>query len=84
MKPDTFGKYFGKLLKSKREAHFINQSQLSFLSKVSVDSIRSIECGRISSPGLLVAFKLTRALGENLNDWLLLIEKKKIKELERY
>lgn len=70
----SFGEKFGELLKEKRLEAGLKQSELSFRSLVPLDSIRSIECGRIKSPGLLISFMLTKALNEKLDVWLAKIE----------
>ena len=74
---DDFGKFFGELLRDKRNEAGFNQSELSFHSRVSLDTIRSIECGRIKSPGLLISSILVKALGGGMDEWLALIDKRR-------
>lgn len=71
---ESFGKLFAKRLKSVRESKDIRQSELSAMTGISLDTIRSLEGGRIKSPGLYISYRLVNSLGGNLNKWLLEIE----------
>ena len=42
--------------------------ELSRASGVSLDAIRSIEAGRVASPGMYVTAKLSNSLGLSLDD----------------
>ena len=63
-----FGVEVGRALKRARQDRDLSGSNLSALSGVSIDAIRSIESGRIASPGLLVSSRMTRALSLSLDD----------------
>ena len=63
------GKEFSSKVKSARKERNWTQSVLSEKSKVPLDTIRSIENGRIYSPGLFVALDLINALGGSLQSW---------------
>jgi transcriptional regulator with XRE-family HTH domain len=71
----SFGKLFAERLKVAREQKDLRQSELSNLTGISLDTIRSLEGGRISSPGLYLSYRLVKGVGGNLNKWLGEIEK---------
>lgn len=64
------GKTFARRLKEERERQEITQSDLSKKSNVPLDTLRSIENGRIATPGLFIAADLVRALDGTLDDWI--------------
>ncbi len=53
-----------------REKLSLSQSQMSLLTGIPVDTIRSIENGRILAPGLFTAADLVHALDGNLDQWI--------------
>lgn len=73
------GSYFAKRLKEERQKLEYSQSDLSRISNVPLDTLRSIENGRITSPGLFIAADLVHALKGNLDGWLEIQKKRKSK-----
>jgi transcriptional regulator with XRE-family HTH domain len=61
---------FARRLKDERERKEITQNDLSKMSNVPLDTVRSIENGRISSPGLFIAADLVHALDGRLDEWI--------------
>ncbi|MGE4232048.1 MAG: helix-turn-helix domain-containing protein [Bacteriovoracia bacterium] len=64
------GKEFGKRLRKVREQKDLSRNDLSKIADIPVDTISSIEGGRILSPGLFIAADLVHALEGNLNEWV--------------
>lgn len=64
------GAQFAKKLKRERQRENLSQSELSALANVPLDTLRSIENGRVHSPGLFIAADLVHALNGKLDDWL--------------
>lgn len=65
---------FAERLKSERSRLNLSQSTLSINTEISIDTIRSLEGGRIQSPSLFLSYKLAKALGGNINTWMEEIE----------
>lgn len=63
-----FGAQVGRVLRRARQNQDLSGSSLAALSGVSIDAIRSIESGRVASPGLLVSSRISRALSLSLDD----------------
>lgn len=63
-----FGVQLGLSLREQRQHSLLSGMELSRESGVSLDTIRSIESGRVGSPGLLVSCRLSRALGLSVDD----------------
>lgn len=63
-----FGVQVGLSLREQRKRSLLSGMELSRESGVSLDTIRSIESGRVGSPGLLVSCRLSRALGLSVDD----------------
>lgn len=61
---------FADLLRKAREREGLSQSDLASASGVSLDVIRSIECGRLKVPGVFSAYRLAVALRADLAKWL--------------
>lgn len=61
---------FADKLKHARIRSGLSQNELSHKSKISIDTIRSLECGRITSPSIFTSYTLVRCLGGNLGRWL--------------
>lgn len=61
---------FAKRLKEVRESKDMTQSELSVRANVPLDTLRSIENGRILSPGVFLAADLVHALDEKLDGWI--------------
>ena len=61
---------FAKRLKAEREKLSMSQSELSLQTGIPLDTIRSIELGRIVSPGVFVAADLVQALSGDLERWV--------------
>ena len=57
-------------IKKERERLSLSQSQLSDISNVPLDTLRSIENGRIRTPNVFIADSLVKALKGNLDKWL--------------
>jgi len=70
-------KDFAKKLRDARAAKDLSQSDLSFRSNVPLDTVRSIENGRIKSPGIFIAADLVHALDGRLDEWLSFDEREK-------
>ncbi len=64
------GETFARRLKKERQRLSITQNDLSKRSNVPLDTLRSIENGRITSPGLFIAADLVRALDGTLDEWI--------------
>ena len=69
-KQKELAKKFANRLKLARENKGLSQNDLARESNISIDTIRSIESNRITSPGLFTSFTLVKALGGNLNTWM--------------
>lgn len=63
------GQTFSKKLRIERERRSLTQRRLSEMSDVPLDTLRSIESGRILCPGIFVAIDLVHALGGNVSEW---------------
>ena len=61
---------FAKRLKEERESKDMTQSELSVRANVPLDTLRSIENGRILSPGVFLAADLVHALDGKLDGWI--------------
>ena len=61
---------FSKMLQKERRAKGLTQEQLGKNANVSLDTVRSIENGRVSAPGLFIAASLVEALNGDLSKWL--------------
>jgi len=64
------GESLSKKIKKERERLQLSQSQLSNISSVPLDTLRSIENGRIITPNVFIADNLVKALRGNLDKWL--------------
>ncbi len=64
------GLSFAKKLKQERENQDMTQSELSARANVPLDTLRSIENGRILSPGVFIAADLVHALDGELDGWV--------------
>lgn len=64
------GVSFSNKIKFERERLAMSQSKLSDLSKVPLDTLRSIENGRIYTPNVFIADSLVKALKGNLDKWM--------------
>lgn len=64
------GASFSLRIKRERERLELSQSELSNISKVPLDTLRSIESGRIVTPSVFIADSLVKALKGNLDKWL--------------
>lgn len=53
-------------MRDARNRHNMSGFDLAVASGVGIDTIRSIESGRVASPGILVIARLARALNEPL------------------
>lgn len=62
-----FGARVGAALRERRRSLGISGGDLAVASNVSLDAIRSIESGRVGSPGLWVASRLATALSLSLD-----------------
>ncbi|GAB25116.1 putative Xre family DNA binding protein [Gordonia polyisoprenivorans NBRC 16320 = JCM 10675] len=62
------GKMLGRLIAETRSARQQSAPQLAAQSKVSIDAVRSIECGRVPLPSFLTVARLAAALGLSLDD----------------
>lgn len=65
------GAKFSNRLKKERKKQNLSQMELSKLSDISLDTIRAIEHGKISAPGLFIAASLVHSLGGKLDKWVL-------------
>lgn len=61
---------FAKRLKKERENKNMTQSELSIRANVSLDTVRSIENGRVLTPGVFIAADLVHALDGKLDGWI--------------
>ena len=67
---EKMGKSFSDKIKLERKKRELSQSELSSISRVPLDTLRSIENGRIKTPNVFIADRLVTALKGNLNKWL--------------
>lgn len=67
---EKMGKSFSDKIKLERRKRDLSQSELSSISRVPLDTLRSIENGRIKTPNVFIADRLVTALRGNLNKWL--------------
>lgn len=63
----AFGRAVGHSIAVSRRGKEMSGGELARASGVSVDAIRSIETGRVGSPGFFVLSRLTRELGLSLD-----------------
>lgn len=63
-----FGRHVGKVLSEHRRSLGLSGADLSGQTGVSLDAIRSIETGRVASPGLYVLARISTALGCSLDE----------------
>ncbi len=68
-------KIFSERLKSERKSLDLSQDDLSKISNISIDTIRSLESGRIVAPSLFMANKIIQALNGDLSNWMSDIER---------
>lgn len=64
----AYGVRLGKALAAAREQRGISGGELSRQSGVSLDAIRSVESGRVASPGFGLVAALARALEVSLDE----------------
>ncbi|WP_366768069.1 helix-turn-helix transcriptional regulator [uncultured Microbacterium sp.] len=64
----AFGAAVGALVREERARLSLSGDQLARASNVSVDLIRSIENGRVASPGLFSVASIAAALGVAVDD----------------
>ena len=64
----TTGRGLGKRLAAQRKAKQLSGQELAGRARLSVDTVRSIESGRISNPGILTVARLARVLEASLDD----------------
>jgi transcriptional regulator with XRE-family HTH domain len=62
-----YGARLGRALAAERERAELSGGELSRRSGVSLDAIRSIEGGRVASPGFRIVAALAKALGVSLD-----------------
>lgn len=62
------GLSLGQAIKRCRERRSLSAAELAGLSRVSVDTVRSLECGRVPRPGFLTVARLATALGVSLDE----------------
>lgn len=58
----------GDRIQERRKALSITGQQLAEHAKVSIDTVRSIESGRVPNPGILTVAKLAGVLNSSLDD----------------
>ncbi len=64
------GAELGRTVKSAREKLGLSQEQLAIKSDVRIETLKSIECGRVSTPNVFIISNLAVALKGDLNKWL--------------
>ncbi len=62
----AFGAAVGTLISRARQHQELSGQDLARLADVSIDTIRSLESGRVASPGLFAVSRLSNALGLTL------------------
>jgi transcriptional regulator with XRE-family HTH domain len=62
------GLSLGRAIKRSREEQSLSAAELAGLSRVSVDTVRSLECGRVPRPSFLTVARLAAALGLSLDE----------------
>jgi len=66
----NLGQKFAERLRRERQLVNLSQRELSEQANVPLDTVRSIENGRILSPGLFIAADLIRALNGKIDEWI--------------
>ena len=64
------GILLGKTIKVAREKKDMSQEALAIEANVRIETLKSIECGRISTPNVFIISDLAVALKGDLNKWL--------------
>lgn len=62
------GRKLGKLIAKARAEQRKSASELAIGSSVSIDAVRSLECGRIATPSFLTVARLASSLGLSLDE----------------
>ncbi len=68
------GMSFSQKLKDQREKKKLTQRALSDRANIPLDTLRSIENGRVLSPSVFIAADLVHALGGKLDGWIIEME----------
>jgi len=68
------GLSFSQKLKDQREKKNLTQRALSDQANIPLDTLRSIENGRVLAPNVFIAADLVHALGGKLDGWLVELE----------
>lgn len=64
------GMSFSQKLKVQREKKKLTQRELSELANIPLDTLRSIENGRVLAPSVFIAADLVHALDGKLDGWI--------------
>lgn len=59
-----------KTIQNSRKSLNLTQEELAIQTGVSIDTLRSIESGRISAPNIFTVASIAKALHGDLNKWL--------------
>lgn len=72
-----YGEGFAKKLSLERKKRNWTQDDLAKAAGIPLDTVRSLENGRIGSPGLFIAAAIVYALEGTLDDWMVGVRFKK-------
>jgi len=64
----SHGERLGRILAERREGSQRSAAEIARASDVSLDAVRSLETGRVPTPGFLTVARLAGALGLSLDD----------------
>lgn len=64
------GKSLAKIIQTERVKRGFTQEGLAIESGIRIDTLRSIESGRIATPNVFIVADLAKTLGGDLNKWL--------------
>ena len=69
-KVEKRGSRLSSLIQEARKAAGLTQEELSKKAKIKIDTLRSIEGGRIQAPNVFLIADIAKELKGDLNEWL--------------
>lgn len=64
------GEKLARLIQKSRKSQGLTQEELAIKTRIRIDTLRSIESGRIHAPNVFLVADIAIALKEDLNEWL--------------
>ncbi len=64
------GSRLAGIIQQKRQELDLTQEELSAKAKIKLDTLRSVENGRISAPNVFLIADIAKILDGDLNEWL--------------